>query len=115
MGMAHPPGSTFIGEAGAMQTVSRTGLVTAALGLGAVGGFVGALLRERSALTAARDAAGEGSEEQASWGVGSYRSRWTTFRTFPTAVMSVRGPRGCACALRHHGPENRFAVLNDLD
>src|SRR5213076_1902670 len=34
---------------------------------GRVGGFVGGLLRERSALTAARDAAGEGSEEQPSW------------------------------------------------
>ncbi|MFE2300195.1 hypothetical protein ACFXAW_18580 [Streptomyces sp. NPDC059445] len=84
--MAHPPGSTFIGEAGVMQTVSRTGLVTAGLGLGAVGGFVGSLLRERSHLTAARDAAGEGSEEQPSWGVGSYRSRWTTLRTFPSTV-----------------------------
>ena len=66
-----------------MRTVSRTGLVSAGLGLGAVGGFVGSLLRERSALTAARDAAGEGSEELPSWGAGSYRSRWTTFRTFP--------------------------------
>ena len=72
-----------------MRTVSRTGLVSAGLGLGAVGGFVGSLLRERSALTAARDAAGEGSEEQPSWGVGSYRSRWTTFRTFPGAVARV--------------------------
>lgn len=72
-----------------MRTMSRTGLVRAGLGLGAVGGFVGSLLRERSALTAARDAAGEGSEEQPSWGVGSYRSRWTTFRTFPSAVARV--------------------------
>ncbi|GHD76779.1 hypothetical protein GCM10010317_093750 [Streptomyces mirabilis] len=87
--MAHPPGGTFIGEAGAMQIVSRTGLVTAGLGLGAVGGFIGSLLRERSALTAARDAAGEGSEEHPSWGAGSYRSRWTTFRTFPSAVARV--------------------------
>ncbi|GDY64341.1 hypothetical protein SAV14893_037340 [Streptomyces avermitilis] len=88
-GMAHPPDGTVIGEAGAMRTVSRTGLVTAGLGLGAVGGFVGSLLRERSALTAARDAAGEGSEELPSWGAGSYRSRWTTFRTFPSAVARV--------------------------
>lgn len=51
-----------------MRTVSRTGLVSAGLGLGAVGGFVGSLLRERSALTAARDAAGEESEELPSWG-----------------------------------------------
>ncbi|MGX1119369.1 GNAT superfamily N-acetyltransferase [Streptomyces ambofaciens] len=69
-----------------MRTMSRTELVSAGLGLGAVGGFIGSLLRERSALTAARDAAGEGSEGQASWGAGSYRSRWTTFRTFPSAV-----------------------------
>ncbi|WP_405526057.1 hypothetical protein OG426_27200 [Streptomyces canus] len=41
-----------------MRTMSRSGLVSAGLGLGAVGGFVGSLLRERSALTAARDAAG---------------------------------------------------------
>ena len=53
-----------------MRTVSRSGLVTAGLGLGAVGGFIGSLLRERSALTADRDAAGEGSEDQPSWGVG---------------------------------------------
>ncbi|GAA3819085.1 hypothetical protein GCM10022206_66730 [Streptomyces chiangmaiensis] len=88
-GMAHPPGGTFIGEAGALRTMSRTGLVTAGLGLGAVGGFVGSMLRERSTLTAARDAAGEGSEELPSWGVGSYRSRWTTFRTFPIVVGRV--------------------------
>ncbi|GGJ15092.1 hypothetical protein GCM10010121_027250 [Streptomyces brasiliensis] len=85
-GMAHPPGSTSEWEAGAMRTMSRTGLVSAGLGLGVVGGFVGGLLRERNALTAARDAAGEGSEEQPSWAVGSYRSRWTTFRTFPSVV-----------------------------
>ncbi|GGN66226.1 hypothetical protein GCM10011579_037550 [Streptomyces albiflavescens] len=99
-GMAHPPGGTFIGEAGAMQTVSRTGLVTAGLGLGAVGGFVGSLLRERSALTAARDAAGEGSEEHPSWGAGSYRSRWTTFRTFPTAVARVSSGSWIQSAVR---------------
>ena len=40
-----------------MRTMSRTGLVSAGLGLGATVGFVGSLLRERSALTAARDAA----------------------------------------------------------
>lgn len=34
----------LLGEAGAMRTVSRTGLVSAGLGLGAVGGFVGSLL-----------------------------------------------------------------------
>lgn len=72
-----------------MQSVSRAGLMTAGLGLGAVGGFVGSLLRERSALTAARDAAGEGSEELPSWGVGSYRSHWTTFRTFPSVAGRV--------------------------
>ncbi|GHK03578.1 hypothetical protein SY2F82_53750 [Streptomyces sp. Y2F8-2] len=88
-GMAHPPDGTLIGEAEAMRTMSRTGLVTAGLSVGAVGGFVGSLLRERSALTAARSAAGEGSEELPSWGVGSYRSRWTTFRIFPSAVARV--------------------------
>ncbi len=31
-----------------MQTVSRTGLVTAGLGLGAVGGFIGSLLRSEA-------------------------------------------------------------------
>ena len=51
---------------GAVRTMSRTGLVSTGLGLGAVGGFVGSMLRERSALTAARDAAGKGSEEQPS-------------------------------------------------
>ncbi|GGN03453.1 hypothetical protein GCM10011578_026300 [Streptomyces fuscichromogenes] len=76
-------------EARAMRSMSRTGLVSAGLGLGATVGFFGSLLRERSALAAARDAAGEGSEEQPSWGVGSYRSRWTTFRTFPSAVARV--------------------------
>ena len=53
-----------------MRMTSRTGLVSAGLGVGAVGVFIGSLLRERSALTAAREAAGEGSEEQPSWGVG---------------------------------------------
>ncbi|MFG2718656.1 hypothetical protein ACGFW5_10200 [Streptomyces sp. NPDC048416] len=37
-----------------MRTVSRTRWVTAGLGLGAVGGFVGGLLRELSALAAAQ-------------------------------------------------------------
>lgn len=69
-----------------LKELDRTEWVSAGLGLGAVGGFIGSLLRERSALTAARDAAGEGSEEHPSWGAGSYRSRWTTFRTFPSAV-----------------------------
>lgn len=32
-----------------MRTMSRTELVSAGLGLGAVGGFVGSLLRERNA------------------------------------------------------------------
>ena len=83
-----------------MRTMSRTGLVSAGLGLGAVGGFVGSLLRERSALTAARDAAGEGSEEQASWGVGSYRSRWTTFRTSPTVAGRVSSVSWTQSAVR---------------
>ena len=72
-----------------MRTVSRTQLVTAGLGLGAVGGFVGSLLRELSALSAVRGAAGEGSEEHPQWGVGSYRSRWTTFRTSPSAAEAA--------------------------
>ncbi len=49
-----------------MRMTSRTGLMSAGLGVGVVSGFIGSLLRERSALTAARMAAGEGSEEQAS-------------------------------------------------
>lgn len=63
-----------------MQSVSRTGLLAAGFGLAAVGGFVGGLLREQAALTALRGVAGEGSEDLVSWAVGSYRSRWTTFR-----------------------------------
>ncbi|AKZ56815.1 hypothetical protein SAM23877_3770 [Streptomyces ambofaciens ATCC 23877] len=89
IGMAQSPGGTSETKAGAMRTMSRTGLVGAGLGLAAVGGFFGSLLRERSALTAARVAAGEGSEEQPSWGAGSYRSRWTIFRIFPSAVARV--------------------------
>src|SRR5690606_30091055 len=84
--MAHPSGSTSETKVGAMRKTSRTGLLYAGLGVGAVSGFVGSLLRERSALTAAREAADEGSEEQPSWAVGSYRSRWTTFRTSPSAA-----------------------------
>ena len=99
-GMAHPPGSTFCGEAGAMRAMNRTGLVSAGLGLGAVGGFVGSLLRERSALTAARDAAGEGSEELPSWGVGSYRSRWTTSRIFPSAAARASSGSWTQSAVR---------------
>lgn len=72
-----------------MQSVSRSRLVTVGLGLGAVGGFICSLLLERSALTAARDAAGEGSEEQPSWGVGSYRSHWTTFPISPDVAGRV--------------------------
>ncbi len=68
-----------------MRSVSRGQLVTAGLGIGAVGGFVGSLLREWSALSAARGAAGEESGERP-WGVGSYRSRWTTLRIFPSGV-----------------------------
>ncbi|GGW83186.1 hypothetical protein GCM10010350_79970 [Streptomyces galilaeus] len=98
--MARPPDDTFEWEAGAMRTMSRTGLVGAALGLGAVGGFVGSLLKERSALTAARDAAGEGSEDQPSWGVGSYRSRWTTFRTFPSVAARVSSGSWTPSAVR---------------
>ncbi len=70
-----------------MREVSRGQLMTAGLGLGVVGGFIGGLLRERSALAAARGAAtGEGSEEQPPWGDGSYRSHWTTFRTSPSGA-----------------------------
>ncbi|GHC36661.1 hypothetical protein GCM10010507_07360 [Streptomyces cinnamoneus] len=69
-----------------MRTVSRTGLVAAGLSLGAVGGFVGSFLKEFGALNAARSVARDGSEELAAWGVGSYRSRWTTSRTFPSAA-----------------------------
>ena len=72
-----------------MRTVSRSRLMTVGLGLGAVGGFFGSLIRERSALAAARDAASEGSEEPPSWGVGSYRSPWTTFRISPDAAARV--------------------------
>lgn len=72
-----------------MRSVNRSHLVTVGLGLGAVGGFVGSLFRERSALAAARDAAGEGSEEPPSWGDGSYRSHWTTFRISPGAAAHV--------------------------
>lgn len=77
-----------------MRMTSRTGLMSAGLGVGVVSGFIGSLLRERSALTAARVAAGEGSEEQPSWAVGSYRSRWTTFRTSPALpVVCLLGAR----------------------
>ena len=84
-----------------MRTMSRTGLVSAGLGLGAVGGFIGSLLRERSALTAARDAvAGEGSEEQPSWAAGSYRSRWKTSRTFPSVFARVSSGSSTQSAVR---------------
>jgi hypothetical protein len=71
-----------------MRTVNRSQLVTADLS-GGGGGFVECLLKERSVLTAAREAAGEGSREQGLWGVGSYRSRWTTFRIFPSVAVPV--------------------------
>ncbi|GAB3175803.1 hypothetical protein GCM10027162_23230 [Streptomyces incanus] len=69
-----------------MRMMNRTGLVSTGLAIAVFGGFIGSLLKERQALKAVREAAGEGSEEQASWDVGSYRSRWTTFRTFPSTV-----------------------------
>lgn len=72
-----------------MRSVSRSRLMTVGLGLGAVGGVVGSLLLERSALTVAHDVAGEGSEEQPSWGVGSYRSHWTTFPISPDDAVHV--------------------------
>src|SRR5688572_14835922 len=49
-GMTHPPLSHFGEKATAMRSVSCGQLVTAGLGLGAVGGFVSSLLLERSAL-----------------------------------------------------------------
>lgn len=69
-----------------MRSVSRTGLLAAGFGLAALGGFVGGLLREQAALTALRGAAGEGSEDLVPWAVGSYRSRWTTFRISRSAA-----------------------------
>ena len=72
-----------------MRSVSRTGLLAVGFGLAAVGGFVGGLLREQGSLTTLRGAAGEGSEDLASWAVDSYRSRWTTFRTSPSAAAPV--------------------------
>ncbi|CAD5971971.1 protein of unknown function [Streptomyces sp. KY75] len=73
-------------RAGTLRTVSRSRLVTVGLGLGAVGGFVGSLFHERNALAAARDAAGERSEGSPPWGVGLYRSPWTTFKISPSAA-----------------------------
>src|SRR5690606_27417405 len=98
--MAHPPGRTSETKAGAMQMTSRTRMVSAWLGVGAVGGFVGSLLRERSALAAACEAAGEESEEHPSWGVGSYRSRWTTCGTRPSAAALVASGRATPSAVR---------------
>src|SRR5690606_40131222 len=98
--MAHPPGRTSETKAGAMQMTSRTRLVRAWLGAGAVGGFVGSLLRERSALAAACEAAGEESEEHPSWGVGPYRSRWTTVSTSPSAVARVSSGSSTPSAVR---------------
>ncbi|GGX06305.1 hypothetical protein GCM10010341_29770 [Streptomyces noursei] len=76
-------------EERAMRSVSRTGLLAVGFGLAALGGFVGGLLREQAALTALRGVAGEGSEDLVPWAVGSYRSRWTTFRISPSAVAPV--------------------------
>lgn len=68
-----------------MQSVRRSGvehewqtvtLVAAGLGLGAVGGFVGSWVHDRN-------------EGLTTWGVGSFRSRWTTFRTSPSAAGRV--------------------------
>jgi hypothetical protein len=42
-----------------MRSMSRSRLVVAGLGLGVVGGFVSSLFKERGALVAAREAAGE--------------------------------------------------------
>src|SRR5919198_1412808 len=85
-GMARVHVETPRSEERAMRSVSRTGLLAAGFGLAVVGGFVGGLLREQAALTALRGAAGERSEDLVSWAVGSYRSRWTTFRISPSAV-----------------------------
>lgn len=83
-----------------MRSVSRTGLLAAGFGLAAVGGFVGGLLREQVALTALRGVAGEESEDLGSWAVGSYRSRWTTFRTSPSAAAPVSSGSSTPSAAR---------------
>ncbi|GAA2926452.1 hypothetical protein GCM10020221_22980 [Streptomyces thioluteus] len=92
-----------------MRSVSRAGWVATGLGLGAIGGFVGGLLREPSVLSAARNAARAGSEELARWGVGSYRSLWTISRTSRSAVAPASSgswdPVSSEAALRAGRPE----------
>ncbi|BDM73473.1 hypothetical protein HEK616_69600 [Streptomyces nigrescens] len=87
-------------EERAMRSVSRTGMLAAGFGLAAVGGFVGGLLREPAVLTALRGAAGERSEDLVPWAVGSYRSRWTTFRISPSAAAPVSSGSSTPSAAR---------------